>query len=207
MTSNPPDCTTRAEGPDEGNPADRRPEQAIDGRNDFDRLYGENQTDIIGFARRLRQAGSITDGETMDAVNDAATSFLSHTRRVKSDTHFLNLFRKFIHNAVRFRRRFDKAEKRGGDRARDRWSEIASGVSSDQTGPVTRAGLEDRRSRIRDALHHLDPDERKLIYLRIWENRSWADIARTLDCPSEDAARIRYSRALKRLQDLVPELD
>jgi RNA polymerase sigma factor (sigma-70 family) len=54
------------------------------------------------------------------------------------------------------------------------------------------------------ALCSLSADERQVIQLHLWDNLSHADVARKLRC-SEQAARQRYSRALRSLKDKFSE--
>ena len=53
-------------------------------------------------------------------------------------------------------------------------------------------------------LTRLDAESRRLIQLRLWRDASWAEIAAECGLPSQDAARMRYNRALDRLRELMP---
>lgn len=55
------------------------------------------------------------------------------------------------------------------------------------------------------SLNLLAPEDRELIRSRIWEERSFSAIAQALGC-SEDAARMRFHRALARLADASERL-
>jgi RNA polymerase sigma-70 factor (ECF subfamily) len=67
---------------------------------------------------------------------------------------------------------------------------------------VELAGLSDLRHCIATALSGLGPDERQALRLRIVDERSYAEVAATLGV-SEQTARARVSRALRRLADAI----
>ena len=57
--------------------------------------------------------------------------------------------------------------------------------------------------RIEASLQALRPAYRDVIRLRDYENRPWNEIAALLGCPSADAARMRYARAITELAAAV----
>jgi len=175
------------------------------GRTRFSLLFKNSLTRIVHYARGQRAASPVRHQvETLDAVQDASADFLKKPRRVKSDTHFLNLIKGFVRNAFRVRRRREQADKRGGMLREDTRSPSQVTVSGSWTGPVRAAMRKEKRERIKVGLARLAPPDRKVIKLRAWEDRAWADIARHLNLPSEDAARMSYARALDRLRKAMP---
>jgi RNA polymerase sigma-70 factor (ECF subfamily) len=62
--------------------------------------------------------------------------------------------------------------------------------------------LEGIRRSIADAYRLLSDEQRDAVTLRVVEGRSYPEVAIALSC-SEQAARARVSRALKRLADLL----
>ena len=51
----------------------------------------------------------------------------------------------------------------------------------------------------------LSPDEQQIIHLREWDKNAFSDIANQIGT-TEDAARMRFNRALKRLASIVIKL-
>jgi RNA polymerase sigma-70 factor, ECF subfamily len=64
------------------------------------------------------------------------------------------------------------------------------------------AGLADMRVRVATAFSDLSPGERDVLRLRVIDERPYREVAETLGV-SEQAARVRVSRALRRLGDAV----
>jgi RNA polymerase sigma-70 factor (ECF subfamily) len=60
--------------------------------------------------------------------------------------------------------------------------------------------------RIHAALNAIDANDRALIRMRIWDDLTFAEIGRKLDT-SEDAARMRFARALDRLRRQMRSVD
>jgi RNA polymerase sigma-70 factor (ECF subfamily) len=76
-----------------------------------------------------------------------------------------------------------------------------AGEESAPSGSVVRA---EREAVVRQALERLPEKDRQVVRWRCHEDRSFAEIGRLL-CGSEDAARMRFHRALERLRgDLAP---
>jgi len=67
-------------------------------------------------------------------------------------------------------------------------------------GPATEAGDRDEAAKLREALSKSTPEEREILDLRNNQGLPFAEIARRLGLPSEDAARMRYARALIELR-------
>ena len=79
--------------------------------------------------------------------------------------------------------------------------DVARRARSEDDGPITSAGKEEERARVRDLVGQVDEQSRDLIRMRIDEGLSFAAIAVRLDLPSADAARMRFTRAMARLRD------
>ena len=81
----------------------------------FASLLQRNLDRFRRYAHNLRNGKEISrTAETMDAIQDASVDFLRRPRKIKSTTHFNNLFKGFIRNALGDRRKKDNALKRGG---------------------------------------------------------------------------------------------
>ena len=73
------------------------------------------------------------------------------------------------------------------------------------TRPSQHARQQERHALVRRALATLGTEDRLVLEARVWQNRSFAEIAAQLQC-SEDAARMRCNRALARLADAAERL-
>lgn len=74
-------------------------------------------------------------------------------------------------------------------------------VPRNGAGPRTAAALRDEFARVESALEELPELDRQVVLLRGRENLSHEEVARRLELPSADAARMRYSRALLALRE------
>lgn len=172
----------------------------------FASLLQRNLDRFRRYAHNLRNGKEISrTAETMDAIQDASVDFLRRPRKIKSTTHFNNLFKGFIRNALGDRRKKDNALKRGGGAVFQKIETLGEIEPDRATGPGTAAVKKELNCRLKDALPHLGPADRKIIDLRICDKRSWAEIASQLGYPSAGAARQRYNRALGRLKEVMPE--
>lgn len=70
--------------------------------------------------------------------------------------------------------------------------------------PRERAIEAERRQRVRDALAELPPSMRRCVYLRVYQERSYREIARLLEVTVE-TAKSQVSRAAPRLRSILAE--
>lgn len=166
----------------------------------FAELFEQNRERFVRIARAMnRKPGGDASLETMDYLQDASCEYLKKPRDVKSESHFVQLFKGFLRNSFRGKGRNARAQKRGGGKAPVELP-ATQGLAGDGHGPRTIAGQHESEDLLLARLAHLDADERKLITLRLWDELSWEELASRLDLASPDAARKRYARALKRLE-------
>jgi len=196
-------------GPQENRPGEASPEPdpppRTVGRTLFADFLKRNAGRIRRYARGLREGLPRSPGsDTLDDVQDASARFLEKTRHIRSDTHFLGLFRGFVRNALLDRFRRDKAMKRGEGACNNNLSPSEIDSPAGMAGPLTAAIEYDRRERLKEALQRLDRRERQLVHLRVWEDRPWAEIVQELDLVSVDAARMQYKRILERIRAFLP---
>ena len=64
------------------------------------------------------------------------------------------------------------------------------------------AGLADLRKAVADAFSTLPPEQREALRLRVIDEHAYQDVAATLGV-SEQTARARVSRALRRIADVI----
>jgi RNA polymerase sigma-70 factor (ECF subfamily) len=73
------------------------------------------------------------------------------------------------------------------------------------TTPSEALAREELRQRVQQVLSTLKPIDREVLWMRHYDQLSFADLAMLLKIP-ENTAMKRYARALRRLKDLLPDL-
>jgi RNA polymerase sigma-70 factor (subfamily 1) len=73
------------------------------------------------------------------------------------------------------------------------------------TTPSAAFAREELRQRVQQVLSELKPIDREVIWMRHFDQLSFADLSMLLKIP-ENTAMKRYVRALRRLKDLLPDL-
>jgi RNA polymerase sigma-70 factor (ECF subfamily) len=68
-----------------------------------------------------------------------------------------------------------------------------------QADPEAEAGRSSLRGAIRSAVDRLKSSERDVFLLRVWDDQSFADIARTLGS-TEGSVRVRYFKVIRKLR-------
>lgn len=148
--------------------------------------------------------------DASDCVQDAVADFLRYGPRVvPSDHHQLRgLLARIVENNLRDRDDWYRARRR--DAAREQPLASATGLVLDAavdqpTTPSAAADREEQRAWVRLALELLDPDDRRIVIRRDWDRASFAEIGSELQL-GENAARMRWVRAVGRLADQLVEL-
>lgn len=149
-------------------------------------------------------------GEADDYVQEAMLDVLRYGPRFVTDDpeSFRRLLARIVENTLR-----DMADWHGAERRalrRERQVPADSVLHLDRpdetvTRPSQNAAANEQQAWVALALELLDPDDRKVILLRQWEELSFGDIAKRLGI-EEDAARMRFHRALPRLGRKLEEL-
>jgi RNA polymerase sigma factor (sigma-70 family) len=151
---------------------------------DDDRLFAE----LAGDLRRLARAVRPPDVEADDLVQEALVRVLRRGRLSDLDQPAAYLARTVVNLARDHRRSF-------GRRRRLASSVPRSAVASEDHYP----------SDLTDLLA-VDPGDRAVLWLRVVEGHSHAEVAAILDI-TPGASRTRLSRALARLRVDAPELE
>ena len=133
------------------------------------------------------------------------------TFRGSSEGEFVAWLRQILaQNVAQLVRRFRTAG-RAVERERSiddlvSWSSaaLASLAAASGTSPSMAAQRRDTGVVLAAALAELSDDQREVIFLRHVEDLSWAEIATRMN-RSQDAARMLWTRALKRLRPLIEE--
>ena len=141
--------------------------------------------------------------ETHDIVQDAMLQVLQYGPRfdVDSEQLFRALLARIVLNDIADRNRWVHRQRR--DRAREKPYMSDTVLKLDPpavsvTRPSQGMQRDERRAWVRLALEFLDPMDRELLRLRIWESKPFAEVGKLLDL-TPDAARMRTTRALGRL--------
>jgi RNA polymerase sigma factor (sigma-70 family) len=83
------------------------------------------------------------------------------------------------------------------------WADALPAVSADDCQRIVElAGLADLRKLVADAFASLPPEQRDALQLRVIDEHAYREMAATLGV-SEETARARVSRALRRVADLI----
>jgi RNA polymerase sigma-70 factor, ECF subfamily len=149
-------------------------------------------------------------GDTQDYVQDAMIEVLQYGPRFvsTSQSRFRNLIARIIENTLRDRHDWYKAKRRALSRERPMPADSVLDLDNPElsvTRPSEHAQRHERDALVRLALELLDPEDRKVILLRQWNEMSFPDVGAELGI-SADSARMRFTRALPRLGQKVVEL-
>ncbi|MGE3175118.1 MAG: RNA polymerase sigma factor [Planctomycetota bacterium] len=150
-------------------------------------------------------------GDADDYLQDALLDFLRDGPRfqVRDERQFRGLLVRVIENTLRDRNDWFRARRRNlgaGDAALPDGSvlDLHAGLVRSST-PSRGAVREEGRAWVRLALELLDPEDRKVILGRDYEQRPFEDLGRELGL-SAGAARMRWTRAVGRLAQTMLEL-
>jgi RNA polymerase sigma factor (sigma-70 family) len=151
--------------------------------------------------------------DTQDIVQHTLLDVLRcGPRFVVSDrAHLRALLARMVENALRGRAHHDVADKRDVRRevapppGASRDSVLFLDTPGSVTAPDTAAQRNETREWVRLALELLDAEDRDAIVLRDFEELPFADVALRLGV-NEDAARMRYRRALPKLAKTLARL-
>jgi RNA polymerase sigma-70 factor (ECF subfamily) len=82
-------------------------------------------------------------------------------------------------------------------------AQLGLGLMAPGTSPSDAAAQEEQQRRVVQVVQMLSADDKDLLAMRYWEGFSFAEVAAVLGV-SEEAARMRHARALKRFKDPEP---
>ncbi|MEE2887268.1 MAG: sigma-70 family RNA polymerase sigma factor [Planctomycetota bacterium] len=157
----------------------------------------------LGPALRMR-------GDTEDYMQDAMIEALKYCPRFvsRSQSRFRNIMARIIENVLRDKNRWHQARRRAMSKERRIPSDSVLDLdppNESVTRPSEGAQQNERELWVRLALEFLRPDDRKVILMRQWESKSFAEIAEELGITAE-TARMRFHRSLPRLGRKIMEL-
>lgn len=142
-------------------------------------------------------------GETMDYVQDAVLRVLAYTPRFLTDDRgrFRALLARIVENDLRDAHEHHMAACRSPAKERPLGTDSVLDLdrpAAPVTQPGERAARDEEQAWVRLALELLPPEDRQILLLRQWHELEFAAIGAQLGV-SEDAARMRFQRALPRL--------
>jgi RNA polymerase sigma-70 factor (ECF subfamily) len=149
-------------------------------------------------------------GETQDYVQDAMIEVLEYAPRFvsASQSRFRNIVARIIENMLRDRNDWYKAKRRAFSKERPIPTDSVLNLDQPQrsvTRPSENAGVSESGAMVRLALELLEPEDRKVILLRQWNEMSFPEIGAELGITA-DSARMRFTRGLPRLGMKLVEL-
>lgn len=142
-----------------------------------------------------------------DIVQQALVNLLQYGPRFEVDDAdaYRALIACIVENTIRKLIRDGRRQRRWAGKEEPLPSGSVVALSTGATRPSAAADRNERRAWIQLGLELLDSRERELVLWRQWHGRSFADIGAELGV-SEDAARMRFERALQRLAQAVARL-
>jgi RNA polymerase sigma-70 factor (ECF subfamily) len=176
----------------------------------FERLVARHLPWIRAHVQRRLGRFLAGRAEPEDYVQEVVIDALRYGPRfhLGDEDQFRALLGRIVENVLRDENDRHRALRRAMDReqplARDSVLEL-DGPRRHVTRPSEAALRSERQAWVRLALECLPTDDRRLIVEREWEDRSFADIAAQLGT-SEDAARMRFNRAVLRLAEQLARL-
>lgn len=170
---------------------------AADAPSAFSRVYEAKAQELLVFI--LRRTFDVEVARDLTAETFAQA--LEHRRRFRGQTDAEAaawLYGIARHQLARYARNGviqRKAVKRLG-------IEMPVVSEDDHQRIIELAGLADLRKTVADAFATLPPEQREAVQLRVIDEHTYTDVAATLGV-SEQTARARVSRALRRIADLI----
>lgn len=162
---------------------------------------------IRAHVQRRMGAGMRALVEREDIVQQVFLDFLKSGPRfvLRDAAHFRALMLRIVENTLRQQHRDAHRKKRDAARVQP----LPSGSVLDLGSPVTRpsaaASRDEHRAWVQLALELIPDEQRTMIQMREWEGLPFAEIAEHFGI-REDAARMRYQRALRELAMMLLEI-
>jgi RNA polymerase sigma-70 factor (ECF subfamily) len=179
-------------------------------RSALDALLAQHLPWLRGYVKARLGPALRARGETVDFVQEAVVDLLQYAPRfvVEDADCFRGLLARIVENNLRDADDWYGAKRRALSR-----ETMLPGDSALQLDPaarsVTRPSEHAQRNESRNwvllALELLEPEDRKVILLRQWEELSFTEIGERMGI-GESGARMRFQRALPKLARAVEEL-
>ncbi len=149
-------------------------------------------------------------GDTQDFVQDAMIHVLEYGPKfvTEDDNQFRRLLARIVENSLCSKHRYICRLRRDQRREKGLGSDTVLSLDPPQkcvTKPDDRAEQNEKVAWIRLAIELLSPSEREILWLREMEGLTFPEVAKRIGT-TEDAARMRFKRALPSLAIKVSEL-
>ena len=149
-------------------------------------------------------------GETLDFVQGAMIGVLEYGPQfeVSDEDQFRALVARIVENELRGQHRYMHRQKRDADRQQQLPSDTVLGLdppAKSVTRPSERAHKREEEEWVRLALEFLPAQDQEALWLHEWEGLTFKVMGERLGV-SEDAARMRFQRALPKLAVKVAQL-
>ncbi len=144
--------------------------------------------------------------DSVDVVQDAMLEVLRYAPRfvAPDQPRFRALMVKVVENILRDRHAFFHARRRS--MSRDAGAEGALAIAADSAdSPSREAASNEETQWMRLGLELLDPDDRRAVVLRQWDELGFAEIGERMGL-TENGARMKFQRAVAKLARKVSAL-
>lgn len=148
--------------------------------------------------------------ESMDIVQEVLSRILKSFDKfeIRQEASFVHWVRVLVQNEIKNQAAFYNADCRNADKEihpikneSGSWLDIAAGLADTGKSPSMIIEAKDDMDHLAQALEHLSEDQREVIVMRQYEELSFKEIGKVLSC-SEDAARMKFVRAMDKLTDI-----
>jgi len=162
-------------------------------------LRGEVQRRMGNELRERADADDVVQ-QAMIAVLQSGPRFLLDDRE-----HYRALMLRIVENTIKKQIRLGRQQKRDAAREEPLPSGSVLALDASGTRPSAAADRNEKRAWVQLALELLPDGDREVILMRQWEGLPFATVGGKLGI-AEDAARMRFDRALARLARTVQQL-
>lgn len=155
-------------------------EAAREGDKDaYDQLFALAGKRALQFIRMRLGQGLREKVDSMDILQEAYLQALRDFQRFEyeGDDAFARWLCRIIENRIRGDLDYFKAKKRKPEKSEHPVSLVLSKVWASDTGVVTQAGRKEMRQKLEQAMEELSPDEREILLLRFYQDRTIDEIA------------------------------
>lgn len=148
-------------------------------------------------------------GDSEDVVQLVAQRILAWVpaKPFRTEEQFVAALRRIAKNVINDAADYVKAQRRNPDLLADvdDASQVWGAVDEPKTPSHFARGREEA-GLVRLALQFLPDDARQIIQLRMWEDKSWEDVASIFGAKTPDAARMKFNRSLAELSEKLVQL-
>ncbi len=151
--------------------------------------------------------------ESMDLVQEIMGRILKSYDKfeIREEASFVHWVRVLVQNEIKNQAAHQNAECRNPDKElhaiknpSGTWLDFADGLADTSETPSKIVEKKDDLGRLAQAMEQLPEEQKEVIVMRQYEEMSFGEIGKALGC-SEDAARMKFVRAMDALTDVFKE--